>query len=98
MQVAPQVNFGEKVQGFVGAGISTSFTAADKIEFAAGEKTFETKDLKIIPNAGSYIDSGVKIPFEKKWRFLVGVERRFIAVEKKFAASTRLKFGVNVKF
>lgn len=98
IHVGPQVNFGEKVQGFVGAGISTGFSAIDGIDFTAGEKTFEAKDLRVIPNAGGYINGGAKIPIGKRWCFLAEVEGRFIAVEKKFAASPGLKLGVDMKF
>lgn len=98
VQVGPTATFGNKVQGFVGAGVSTGFMAVSKIEYTAGENTFETKSLKIVPNAGGYVSTGVKIPLVKEWCFLVKVEGRFMAVQKNFVASPGLKLGVDAKF
>lgn len=98
VNVGPTANFGNKVQGFVGAGVSTGFIVINKIEYIAGAKTFTTRDLKIIPNAGGYVNAGAKIPFEKKWCFVVEAEGRFLATQKNFVASPGLKIGVAVKF
>lgn len=98
VNIGPTATFGNSVQGFVGAGVSTGFIAINKIEYTAGEKTFTTRDLKIIPNAGGYVNAGAKIPFEKKWCFVVEAEGRFLVVQKNFVASPGLKIGVDVKF
>lgn len=98
VQVGPQASFGNNVKGFAGAGLSTGFTAISKIEYTAGEKSFEVKHLRVVPNVGGYINIGVQIPIAKAWSFRATMEGRFTAVEKKFVASPGLNLGVEVSF
>lgn len=98
VQVGPQASFGNKVKGFAGAGLSTGFTATNNIEYTAGEKMFEVKHLRVVPNVGGYIKTGMQIPVTKAWSFRSTVEGRFTAVQKKLVASPGVNVGVEFRF